>query len=268
MSINFEQELTEAFSNVSFMDVSEIRTLYYGRLNMYVSFTDDWEINHDGMDGSELIRPYGIECHTVDTLVGRKVSTPLFYAYVMRFNPKRGFVNDISNYSADQYKEDIEIIETLDYIKDSVKLQALSQVEAGVRYRSYFERLWDLTRRLADQSRYKDKLWRRILLDLGYTGFNDPKGKGILSETKSPVTLIIDFSDVEKYDIVPVQKYRTDKRRYVTDKVKRENRKMWVARNRVAKRRTDKFRTDKKKETFKLLTKKDLENIRLLSGGL
>jgi len=267
MSINFEQELTEAFSSVSFMDVSEIRTLYYGRLNMYVSFTDDWKINYTGMNGSDLIRPYGVECHTVDTLVGRKASSPMFYGYVMRFKPKRGFVNDISNYSVDQYREDVDVIEAIDYIKDSVKLQALSEVEAGVRYRSYFERLWDLTRLLAEQSRYKDKLWRRILLDLGYTGFNDPKGKGILSESKSPVTLIIDFDAVEKYDIVPIQKYRVDKRRYVTDKIKRENKKMWVARNRVAKRRTEKFRKDTKdKKLFGVLSKKDLENLRLLGG--
>ena len=262
----FEEEyMTEAFSNVSFMDVSELRMLYYGRLNMYVSFTDTWELDTSGFIEGELERPYGVQAYPVDIVVGKKVSSPLFYGFVMRHKGGDGFINDIATYSYDDYRKDVEVIEALDYLNTGRTISILSEVESDPMYRSYFHRFWDLTKKLSAHNRYADKLWRRILLDLGYKGFNDPKGKGILSSTHKPVAVIIDLDGIEKYDIVPIQKYRKDKRRYVTDRVDRENRRMWVARNRVAKKRTDRFRGAKKRDKG-LITKQDIENLKTLGG--
>lgn len=238
---DFLEQLDEAFSNVSFMDVSELRTLYYGRINLYVSFSDDGEHDLSGFDGGVLMRPRGVLSHTIHAVVGRKVSTPYFYANVFRNKAKASDILDTSTYSYDNFREDVETLTILPYLDEEDVRSTARSVSENVRLRSYFERFWVLTRELSNRS---DARWAEIILDAGYSSIEDPIGKGIISPDRSPSTIILDLKNVMDLDIVPVQKYRKDRRQNVIRRINKKNKRLWATRNRIAKRRTDKYRQD------------------------
>lgn len=237
MTNAFDTAISEAFSNASYMEVRGLRALYYGRLDMYASFTDDGVIQTSGMEGGSLVRPAGVLGHTIDAIVGRKVSSSYFYATVFRWRKQKIFVEDIRAHTYEKYQDDLELFRTLPYIKPSVRENAEKAAESSL-LRSYFERLWVLTRTAAEASgSISDRVWARILDDLGYAGFADPAGKGILIPERVPCTLILDEKQITELDIVPIQKYRVDPRRRIVDQVNRKVRKMATKRNRIAKRK-------------------------------
>lgn len=240
----FDEAIEEAMSFASYMDVSELRLLYYGRNAMYVAFSDDHKINMSGFEGSALKRPYSVAAHSIDTVVGRKASTNLFYGHVFRLKPRGGhFVRDVKNFSLEDYESVKETLYAIPYIEHEELDFLINVVDSNLRIRSSFERFWNLTKALSvDKGQNADKFWRRMLIDLGYAGFDDPSGTGIIGERRQPIMLVLEDKDIEKFDIVPVQKYRTDRRTRIRDNVNRLNRLMRTARNRVAKRRTAKHR--------------------------
>lgn len=252
----FEEKLAEAFNNASYMDVRGLRALYYGRLDLYASFTDDGEIETSGMSGGSLVRPEGVLGHTIDAIVGRKVSSSYFYANVFRWRKTQVFVEDIRTHNYEKYQDDLELFRTLRYIKPGVKEAAEKAAESSL-LRSYFERLWVLTKTAAEASgSISDRVWARILDDLGYAGFSDPSGKGILIPERVPCTLILNPREITELDIVPIQKYRVDPRRRIVDQVNRKVRKMATKRNRIAKRKfSDRTERDSNgKSLFNFLT--------------
>tara|TARA_Y100000593_G_C4308288_1_gene336938 strand:- start:77 stop:853 length:777 start_codon:yes stop_codon:yes gene_type:complete len=237
MTNAFDTAINEAFSNASYMNVTDIRTLYYGRLDLYASFTDDGDIETSGITSGRLERPAGVLAHKIDSIVGRKVSSSLFYASIFRWRRQNVFVDDIRNHTYEKYQDDLEVFRTLKYIKDEVKEAAEKAAESSL-LRSYFERLWVLTKTAAEGSgSISDQVWARILEDLGYAGFADPSGKGIIVKDRVPCVLIIDDTGLTEIDIVPIQKYRIDRRMRIVDKVNRKVRKMATKRNRIAKRK-------------------------------
>lgn len=236
----FDELLQESFSNASYMDVRELRALYYGRSNVYVSFSDDGEYLTAGYVAGRLERPAGILAHTVDVVVGRKASTSMFYGNVFRRRSTTGFLDDIRNHSKEDYARDVEAFLVLGYIKDDRKEQAV-EAASSPRLRSSFERLWVLTRTAAGSKSGSDRLWARILMDIGYMGFTDNSGTGILVKERVPCSIFLDERNKTDFDIVPVQKYRRDPRRRITDKVERKVEKMSTRRNRVAKQKVTRF---------------------------
>lgn len=234
------QQINEVMSFAGFMDVKELKALYYGRMDMFVSFTDDWNFITSG-DGS---RPDGILAHAIDTVVGRKVGTHLFYGRVFRSRVSgRSFLSDIKHYSGSRYTEDKELLSTVGFYKEEDIQNAISVVEADSRIRTDFERIWNITRILSESkgSQMANKYWRETFIELGYDGFNDPTGTGIIADRGIPVMLLLNYDRKEDVDIVHVQKYRVDKRKMTTDKIERENKKMKPRRDRIAKMKKEDF---------------------------
>jgi len=240
MSKNFDQLLTESFSAASYLDVSELRALYYGRLDLFVSFTDDSRYVEDG-DGT---RPAGIVSYRVEDVVGRKASSSDFYAYVFRVKKSSGrFLEDIRNYTNEDLIKDLRLIEQLPYVfEDDFELVKKSVTKNSL-LRRPFERLWEAGRILSGA---KDEIWARIYKDIGYIAFNDPSGTGILIRRRSPVCLLLDTKAKTDLDIVPIQKYRVDRRRRIVDDVNRTVARLRTKRNRVSKRTTAPHRGIKK----------------------
>ena len=216
--------LEESFSNASYMDVRELRVMYYGRVNMYASFTDNSEYE---TPPDEV--PDGILAYSVDSVVGRKVSSEKFYAKVFRAKKSGGrFVEDIRDYSREDLVEDVSILQ----ITHDDAEQIYKDVMADGRIRRDFDRFWKITWLVAKKNQKK---WNKILRDLGYIGFEDRSGVGVLVKKKTPVALFLDKKQ-QSLDIVPIQRYRKDERARVKELVDYRVRKQAPVRNRISKK--------------------------------
>jgi hypothetical protein len=221
-------ELEESFSFASYMDVRELRALYYGRLNMYASFTDDESYKTSGSG-----RPNGIVSHAIDTVVGRKVSTEKFYAKVFRLNKSGGrFIEDIRHYSRDELNDDLEVLGILSTTRTDDVASAIESVMANGRIRRDFDRLWEITKIV---SKGDTKKWATLFKELGYIGAEDKTGLGVITKKKVPVMILFNTKNKKDLDIVPVQKYRKDERERVKELVDYKVRIQAPARNRIAK---------------------------------
>lgn len=232
------QQLNEVFSFSSVMDVKELRLLYYGRIDLYVTFTDDGELSME--PSSDENRPYAYVAHPVNDVVASKVKTSEFYANVYRVNKQndgRKIIEDIRQYDSKQLERDKEKLFMLEYFEPSTVREIINSVSVVSTLRSKFDVLWEITERLsATKGRYAKQYWRRIFLDLGYNAVKDPQGSGKLIKKKYPVMLQFD-RDIMELDIVPIQKFKKDPRSRTASKVNRMVKKMAIRRNQVAKRR-------------------------------
>lgn len=223
-------KIEESFSFASYMDVRELRALYYGRLNIYASFTDD----HAYVTRSNS-RPRGVIAHAVDTIVGRKVSTEKFYAKVFRLNKSGGkFIEDIRHYSKDELVEDIEILKALSSTKQDNVEKVVSDVMSNGRLRRDFDRLWEITRRISNKD---SKKWAQLFQELGYVGAEDKTGLGVITKKRVPVMILFDTRKKSDLDIVPIQKYRKDERSRVKELVDKRVKTQTTQRNRIAKKK-------------------------------
>ena len=223
-------KLEESFSFASYMDVRELRALYYGRLNMYASFTD----NHN-YDTDERGRPDGVVCHAIDSIVGRKISSEKFYGKVFRLRKSGGkFVDDIRNYSKEELVEDVEVLRILPSTKEDDVDDAVNRVMSNGRIRRDFDRLWEITKLI---SKGNGKKWAQLFRDLSYIGFEDKSGLGVMTKKKSPVMILIDVRSKTDIDIVPIQKYRKDERARVKELVDTRVKSQSTKRHRIAKQK-------------------------------
>lgn len=200
-------KLLEAFSFGSYMDVTELRQMYYGRQNLYTSFTDSIHYIKSGRDSGELVRPWAIIANSVTEVVARKVSTHHFYANVLRID-KRGWIEDIRDYDDRQLMKDITKIKEMSFLEEKFTSLIVDYVLERKRTGKRFEILWDITKRL---SKTDEMLWNKILLELGYTGFTDQTGSGLFGG-RYPRSLILTEDAITYLDTVPIQKYRSDTR--------------------------------------------------------
>lgn len=206
--------IEEAFSFASYMDVTELRQMYYGRNNLYVSFTDSIYYIRSGKDSGSLVRPWAIVANSVNEVVARKVTTPYFYANVLRVN-KRGWIEDIRQYDSDKLAKDITKLKNISFL-DETLVETVVQYVVGKRATSKkFEILWDITKRL---SKNNEMLWNKIFLELGYNGFTDQTGTGLFGG-REPCSLILTEDAITYLDTVEIQKYREDKRTRVKDRI-------------------------------------------------
>jgi hypothetical protein len=241
--MNFLELLESAPSNAGYLDIKELMRLYYGRLGIFVSFSNSENLEMSGFDGNVLARPYGIVGYSIDTVVGRKVGSASFYAHVFRNNRNEGFLKNIRDYNKENFKSDFEALKLFSYLDEGEVEAAKAVVEATMNIRFEFQRFWQVVRVICEsEGKMGDKLWRRILLDLGYTGFNDPSGLAIMSRTKTAMAIYLEERNLNLFDIVPVQRFRKDRRQRVINAINRKNRLTHARRNRIAKAKTDKTR--------------------------
>jgi len=242
--MDFEQTIQEAyrgFGQSAHLDVSELRLLYYGRPDVFISFTDDGDvdIHHDEL-------PECFISYDVRDVVGKRVRSSDFYAYVYRIDKNRGrWMHDVRRYKKDDFFNDMDILREKDWVEEEILDEIIAQVGMDSRVRYDFERLWEVTKIMAlsiSASNFR-LIWKHILQSLDYIGFSDPSRSGMLGK-KEQRSVYIGYDKREDLDILPIQKWREDPRRRVERQVERYRRRMRGARNRVAKRK------DKSKRIF------------------
>ena len=236
-----DDQINEQFSYASYMGVDEMRHLYYGRPNLFVSFTQDDVVHKKG--STDPVTPYGIVAYHLNDVIARKAKTTELYAAVMRFkeSSSKAFVN-VSRYNYSSYKKDIDKLYSFNYIEEAEIDFIVSDIEQAQKNQTYFERLWELTRRIAFRRSKSQLVWRYILMDMGYTALNDHRGIGLFAKDGTPSVLILDFENADVVDIMPIQKYKKDPRSYVRKRIKLANKNSWVRRNKIAKYQTPKYR--------------------------
>lgn len=237
------ESLNEAFSAGGYIDVRELRRLYYGRFNVLASFANDAKLPTSGMKGSKLLRPAGLVGHRVTDVVGRKVTTSMFYAHIYRIKGTSSYI-DASIYGGDDLDDDIDLLKLLSYIDEEEVEAAVTSLKGNLN-KTKFEQLWLILRHVVESasSGSPDELWKTILLDLGYLGVNDVRGTGLIGKKGTPLVLTLESNKVTKMDIMPIQKYRSDPRQRIWAKITKETKRMAPVRNRIAKQKTDKSRT-------------------------
>lgn len=236
------QTIVESFSAGGYVETRELRNLYYGRNEVYVSFSNDYRIEQGGYDGNTLLRPYGVLAHTVDTVVGRKVQTNRFWGHVFRRRGTKGrFVDNVGSLTERDYQKVLEDLSGLKYIDRYQVDLAEEDIGRNTSLTNAFAKIWEITRIVAKEhssSDTGDVVWARIMIDLGFAGFRDDSGRGIMTRKKTPCVLMLDVDGVDIFDIMPIQKYRVDPRSRVHHWVNRFNSRFMHKRNRIAKVKT------------------------------
>lgn len=229
------EESYRGFATGSYLELDELRLLYYGRWGIYVTFTDDGSYDFE-TTVRELDRPDGVLCHSLNDVIARRVSSSEFYANVLRIDSS-GVMSDIRRYTRDDFMRDVTKLREQHLVDDETFDGFLYEVQGNVRIRYDFQRLWDFTEELAKEKGGGDfgKEWKKMLMGLGYDGFTDPHGTGIIAAGKRPVTLYMDYRNRRDLDILPIQKNRKDPRLHTRQQVERMADRMQTRRNRVAK---------------------------------
>lgn len=228
--------LEENFGSTSVMDVEELRRLYYGRIDMFVTFSNSSDVEFIERPLKRV--PAGLYGYSVFDVVGRKVKDPSFYAHVFREVTRKKFIQNIKTYSTSDLKRDLTRLSSYNGIEEEELFTIIEDNVMKSLLRTPFSKLWSITKEIAmkqDRS-VSSMIWRDIFLFLGYNGIGDPNGSGILTGGKKhPVYLF--FNPPSVIDIIPIQKHRKDKRNRVIDQVNRNVQKTETKRNRIAKRR-------------------------------
>jgi hypothetical protein len=241
--MTFEDTLDEAyrgFGQSSHLYTTDLRTLYYGRPDVYLTFTNDGEISTENT-AQEMDRPDSIICYDIRDVIGKKVTSSAFYANVFRIKKSGGeFIDDIRRYKKDELLADVAILRAIKVI-DPIDFDAMwKKINRDTTIRHDFVKLWLLTEFIAKQRNSRDfgEVWQSLLLRLGYIGFSDPSKTGVLVGEREPVTIYLDYESRKEFDILPIQKHREDPRQRVRDKIERKMKRMQYTtkRNRIAKR--------------------------------
>lgn len=232
---SFEEQIEESmgFASGTFMKLNELRNLYYGRRDLYVSFTNDADLDtkNNGM-------PNGLLGYAVNDVVGRRKSSNNFYGWVYRYSPTAdSIIFDVRQYTKDDLRHDIEILQDKDYGFDINDI--VNNVLTSLSITHPFRKMYKITEEIATSvsSDYTEK-WREILFkDLGYGMISDPTQSGWLTGRKEPVNLILNYAKRMDLDILEIQKYRTDPRQRVRDQVFRKVKRFSTKRNRISKKK-------------------------------
>lgn len=235
--MSFEQTIEEAYRGFglsSHIDTTELRLLYYGRPDIYITFTNDGDVDviHDDL-------PDAFISYDIRDVVGRRVQSSDFYAYVYRIDKNKGkWLDDVRRYRREDFHSDMELLKESGWVEEETFDDILYKTGMDTRLRYDFERLWAVSRLMAMEvsDRSYRVLWSRILRSIGYSGFGDPSMSGMLGK-REVRNIFLDYDSREDLDILPIQKFREDPRRRVERQVERYRRRMRGARNRVARRR-------------------------------
>ena len=229
---DFDKLLNEAKMPETRHNVVELRALYYGRLYIYVAFSDQGDYEFSGYSGGTLKRPYGIECLAVNDVVGRHTTHIKTDKYANVFRYRADDVLSESGYSRQELSDDMDVLMTLDYISAEDINRAKGRAGILSQISSPFNYLLDLTKDISLEYSLSDRLWRRLLGDLGYDTI----------QYRTGVTLVLGFDDREDLDIIPYETFKPENRDYVRRKIDKANKLTWMTRNRFSKLRTDKTR--------------------------
>lgn len=234
------EESYRGFGTSARLDLDELRLLYYGRKDIYISFSDKGDYYFE-TQSRELHRPDSILCFAVNDVVGRKVTSSEFYANVFRPRITGRRINDVRRYDRDDLNSDLILLQRELRYSDDDWIGIVSPILRDTTIRFDFDRLWDITddiarRRGGDHGQQWNWLLRKVLK---ISIISDPDGTGNISFGRQPTTLFIDYNNKSDLDILPIQANRIDPRKHTRERVERKVQRMGVKRNRIAKRRVD-----------------------------
>lgn len=224
--------LEENFGTSNVMDVSELRRLYYGRLDMFLTFSNNDSIKMN----SNPKTPLGYLAYNMFDVIGRKVKDSSFYAHVYRFNTRKNVISNIKTYNTTDLSDDLNKLRTYTNVPETKITEIIDNLNGTSLLRNSFQRLYSVTYQIAltENKSNVNEVWKNIFMYLGYDGIIDQHGTGLLSNTKQPCALI--FIDPTVIDIVPIQKGRKDERNRVINNVDRKVSQLSTKRNKIAKR--------------------------------
>lgn len=231
---NLIEENYKGFGQGSNLDLVDLRLMYYGRIGVYVAFTDDGEYETK-TSSYEMDRPDGVICHQVNDVVGRKVKSSAFYMNILRIQSNASIL-DVSNYRINQFWKDVDTLRDMDVELDILNFY-VDEVVGDTKLRSPFDRIWALTEHLARMKSDYGREWQSILMYLGYDAVEDLRGSGVITLGREPVTLVL-YHDrvITDIDILHAQLHRTDPRKRTSDMVARKLKTLKNERNRIAKK--------------------------------
>jgi len=139
------------------------------------------------------------------------------YIFILRSKNKKKFVKDMyKDYNSKDYDDDMDKLRKLypppTYTKKDYDIEGI--IEQGTRDASHknpISSMWNVTRLLANQQKGTPLVqWNKILRQLGYTGFADKSGEGIIhfAEPVQAVFLSKDAFKVE--DMIFNKKYEEE----------------------------------------------------------
>jgi hypothetical protein len=238
--------INEAKSN-SRHDVEKLRMLYYGRLDLFVSFTDNEKYQ---LGGGKF---YGVMATKVDDVVGRKPTIPTNkYAYVFRYQTKTDAVLDANNFPSTTLNEILQAMELLTFVDQDALRNAIGKVKSSSKYlgKSFTALLYVLSE-VAPQTQFKQMVMSKIMMDLGYEIIIDKKG----------AYTFLNHSLVEQNSlhILPYQTFKEEDRINVTRKIDKINKRLSAVRGRVAKVQDDIL----PRVSFDVLTKQVIKDLSL-----
>lgn len=224
-------QLNESFGTGSLLEVDDLRRLYYGRIHLYGTFTND----ANPVFTATTKRPKSVLFHTVQDIVGKRASSNEFWLVVSRLIPSKGFI-DIGEYTDEMFLKDLAKIQKMQLLDEENFNDLVSKPRFRNVSKPAFERFWNFTASLAKLIGGESK-WRDILSALGYWGFEDKRGRGIFHKHGVPAAIVLKEKFINTVDILPIQKFRKDPRKRTTDQIDRINKRLAPSRNIIAKGR-------------------------------
>lgn len=234
-------KMSRRFSVTSVLDVSELNK-YYGRLDVYVSFTDDGDYDYfGGVDAT--IRPESVYGYPINDVVGRFTRESTLYGRVFRYKEKSREPLDVTQYRMDDYEIDYrKLVDLYPAYEDELDW-IYSLVPGQLKIKNAFNHLWQLTFRLAAKQAKGitniKKQWADIFIALGYDAILDKRGTGVINDKRKAVLLVLgrDDTHIEDLEIVSTQEHKKELNQRIYRKIARFNRltKVSNARNRIAK---------------------------------
>lgn len=225
---SFKQFVKEARRNPELnpkVGATDYLRKYKDRDDIYISFT---EINKIGINPeSSYNTPIGVytyplkqfwKLYKVETLGTVKDSAPFAgdqpYIQILKGKHTKGFIRDFSKYTERDLKKDKEKI--LKYSRDDYFIE--KQIEIGEK-ESYnktpFGRFWGITWNLVTNSlsylnlnsKKSSVAWNELLRNLGYTGFSDTTGTGIIYEDEPVQAVFLTSKEYTQIDMIDNKEY-------------------------------------------------------------
>ncbi len=230
------------FSVTSVLDVSSLEG-YYGRLDVYASFTDDGEFDMYGaVDGN--LRPYGVFAYMINDVVGRRSRESTLYARVFRYRERSKQPLNVQQYTMDDYELDYQKMLRMFPDHEEVLDEIYTLVPGQLSIKNAFAHIWQLTFRFAAKLskglKSIKETWAELFQKLEYDAVIDKRGTGIIDSDRKPCLIVLGDTAgqlIEDLEIVSTQVYKKEQNSRIYFKIARFNRLTAVAnaRNRIKK---------------------------------
>lgn len=183
----YKMRLWEVFLIERKMDIIDALSNYKDNPTMFISFVEERKIGINPK--SRFDTPLGIYAYPLKEIWEDLIQNSIPFAsdrpFVYLLKCVDSNVQEISEYTPQQYTNDLESLKRKysEYFqqKKMVFEEKIEFWEATANIQTPAGHLWNITRNLAILSGKRSSvIWNSILRDLGYAGFTDKKGVGLI----------------------------------------------------------------------------------------